>query len=144
MDRGKDISELPPNKKVVLFDGICNLCNRSVQFIIKHDKKDIFRFASLQSEFGQELIRNSGMHSQKVDSILLVEPGEHVFIKSTAALKIAAQLERYSGMRFLLFLPRFLRDAVYTFIARNRYKWFGKRDECMIPTPELKSKFIEK
>ena len=136
--------EIPQNKKIVLFDGVCNLCDSSVQFIIKHDKKDIFRFASLQSEIGQQLMNERGIDSEEIDSIILIIPGQAYYTKSSAALEIAKDLSGgYSLLGNFLYLPEFIRNSVYDFIARNRYKWYGKKDNCMIPTPELKAKFID-
>lgn len=130
------------NKKTILFDGVCNLCNGSVVFIIKRDKKDLFRFAAIQSDEGQELIKKHKIDTLKVDSILLID-GERYFSKSTAALKIARYLSGgYPLLYGFMILPRFFRNWVYDIIARNRYKWFGKKESCMIPTPELKSKFL--
>ncbi len=136
--------ELPNNKKIILFDGICNLCNGAVTFIIKHDKKDIFRFASLQSEFGKKLVQDRGMNPEELDSIILIEPGVAYYRKSTAALEIARDLSGgYSLLKNFLFIPESLRDGIYNFIAKNRYKWYGKKESCMIPTPELKAKFLD-
>tara|TARA_R110002072_G_scaffold301557_3_gene481545 strand:- start:3470 stop:3874 length:405 start_codon:yes stop_codon:yes gene_type:complete len=130
------------NKKTILFDGVCNLCNGSVVFIIKRDKKDVFRFAAIQSDEGRELIKKHKIDTSKVDSILLID-GERYFSKSTAALKIARHLSGgYPLLYGFMILPRFFRNWVYDIIARNRYKWFGKKESCMIPTPELKSKFL--
>jgi len=130
------------NKKIILFDGVCNLCNGSVVFIIKRDKKDVFRFAAIQSDEGQELIQKYNIDTSKVDSILLLD-GETYYAKSTAALKIARHLKGgYPLLYGFMILPRFLRNWVYDIIARNRYKWFGKKESCMIPTPELKAKFL--
>ncbi len=131
------------NKKIILFDGVCNLCNKSVAFIIKHDKKDIFRFASLQSEVGKKLIEERNIDRTKIDSIVFIDPGEAYFIKSSAALEIAKELSKYSWMRVFLYLPENLRDFFYDIIAKNRYQWFGKKDACMIPTPELREKFLD-
>jgi predicted DCC family thiol-disulfide oxidoreductase YuxK len=129
-------------KKTILFDGVCNLCNGSVVFIIKRDKKDVFRFAAIQSDEGQDLIQKHKIDTTKLDSILLVE-GERFFSKSAAALKIARHLKGgYPLLYGFMILPRFFRNWVYDIIARNRYKWFGKKESCMIPTPELKSKFL--
>ena len=130
--------------KIILFDGVCNLCNNAINFVIKRDKKSVFRFASLQSEIGQKLINERGIDTSKIDSIILIDPGTAWYEKSTAALQIAKQL---SGMLpllsvFLIF-PKSFRDWIYDIIARNRYKWFGKKDQCMIPTPELKALFID-
>ena len=129
-------------KAIILFDGVCNLCNGAVTFVIKRDPKDRFRFAALQSEIGEELIHKYGLKDKGLDSIVLIE-GEEAFVKSSAALRIARKL---SGLWPLLYvftiLPRFLRDPFYNLIARNRYAWYGKRESCMIPTPELRAKFI--
>jgi predicted DCC family thiol-disulfide oxidoreductase YuxK len=128
---------------VVLFDGFCNLCSGSVQFIIKRDPQSKFRFASLQSDFGRQQVARFGFDPTQVDSIVLIE-GDRVYRQSDAALRIAKQL---SGIWPVLYagiiLPRFLRDAIYNWIARNRYRFFGKKDACWIPTPELKSRFLD-
>lgn len=130
------------NKKIILFDGVCNLCNGSVLFIIKRDKKDLFQFAALQSELGQKLIKKHHIDTSKIDSILLLD-SERYFAKSTAALKIARHLSGpYPLLYGFMILPRFFRNWVYDIIARNRYKWFGKKESCMIPTAELKAKFL--
>jgi predicted DCC family thiol-disulfide oxidoreductase YuxK len=128
---------------VILFDGVCNLCNRSVQFIIKRDKKKQFLFASLQGKTGGELLKKFDLPANVFNSFILIE-GENIYSRSTAALRIAKQLG--GGWKLLygfMILPRFIRDAIYNLIAKNRYKWFGKRDECMIPTPELKERFLD-
>ena len=131
------------NKKIILFDGVCNLCNGAVQFVIQRDKKDVFRFAALQSEIGQKLIDERGIDTSTVDSIILIDPGVAYYTKSTAALKIAEDLKGiWSITSVFIYLPERFRNIVYDFIARNRYKWYGKKDQCMIPTPELKNKFI--
>lgn len=131
-------------KKIILFDGVCNLCNTAVTFIIKRDKKDTFRYAALQSEVGKKLIVERGIDTQKIDSILLIDPNVAYFHKSTAALEIAKDLSGiFPVLSVFLYLPEGFRDAVYDFIARNRYRWFGKKDSCMIPTPELKALFID-
>lgn len=130
-------------KKIILFDGVCNLCNNSVVFIIKRDKKDIFRFAAIQSTEGEKLIEKHGIDTSKTDSIILME-GDSYSVKSTAALKIAKHLKgAYPLLYIFIILPAFFRNWVYDIIAKNRYKWFGKKDICMIPTPELRSKFLD-
>lgn len=131
------------HKPIILFDGICNLCNRSVQFIIKKDKKKQFLFASLQGKTGQELLQRFGLPVNDLNSFVLVEE-DKVYRRSTAALRIAKKLG--GGWKLLygfMIIPGFIRNGVYNWIARNRYKWFGKRDECMIPTPELKKQFLD-
>lgn len=127
---------------VILFDGVCNLCNGSVQYVIRHDRYAIFKFASLQSDSGQQLLHKYHLPQSNFNSFVLIED-DKAYTRSTAALKVAAKL---SGIVKLLYgfiiVPAFIRDAVYNFIARNRYKWFGKKDTCMIPTPALKSRFL--
>lgn len=136
------MKEIPKNKKIVLFDGVCNFCNKSVLFIIEHDKKDVFRFAFLQSELGKKLTQERGIDTTDVDSILLIDPGTAYYVKSSAALEIARHLSGYSWMRIFLYLPESIRDFLYDIIAKNRYKWFGKKENCMIPTAELEDKFL--
>jgi len=131
------------DKKIILFDGICNLCDTSIQFIIKHDKDDVFRYTALQSIVGQKLIAERNIDTAKVDSIILINPGVAFYTKSDAALHIGKSLKGYRTISsiFLLF-PLGFRNMVYDFIARNRYKWYGKQEACMIPTPELQAKFL--
>lgn len=130
------------NYSVVLFDGLCNLCNASINFIIKHDKKGVFKFASLQSDKGKELLEKYAKSDLQTTTIVLIENNK-VYIKSTAALKIAKQLNGlYPLLYLLLIVPPFIRNGVYDFIAKRRYIWFGKQDVCMIPSGEIQSKFI--
>ncbi len=139
-----EISALPKDKKIVLFDGVCNLCNSSVQYIIKHDRKDLFRFVALQSDFGKEIIRYLGIENRNIDSIVLYEPGKAYYYKAEAALRIISELDSFfSILKIFLVIPSVLSNVVYDFIAKNRYNWYGKRESCMIPTEELKSKFLE-
>jgi predicted DCC family thiol-disulfide oxidoreductase YuxK len=136
--------KLPPNKKIILFDGVCNLCNSAVQFIIRHDKKDVFRFIALQSDLGKAICKHIGVDQKKTDSIILYEPGIAYYYKSKAALKIASELDSYySLLSVFQLVPKKISDFIYDYIAVNRYKWYGKKDHCMIPTPELKEKFLE-
>lgn len=133
---------LPQGKALVLFDGYCNLCNGAVQFILKRDKKNRFYFAGLSWEVGKA-IRNEFPGFADVDSILVYQDGK-LYGKSSAALKIAARLGGlWPLMGVFWILPRVIRDAVYSFIARNRYKWFGKRDSCMIPEKDLSHRFLD-
>ncbi len=130
-------------KKIILFDGVCNLCNSSVQFVIKRDKNDIFRFASLQSEAGQKLANERGINTSEIDSIILIEPQIAYYTKSDAALIIAKSLSGgWSFLGIFMGLPKGLRDTIYDWVARNRYQWFGKKDQCMIPTEADKGKFL--
>lgn len=136
--------DLPKNKLIVLFDGVCNLCNDSVLKIIKNDKNDVFRFTSIQSETGSKIIDYLGIDTTKTDSIILYDPNVAYYIKSDAALKILNQFNGFWKL-FQIFtvLPNSFNDIFYSFIARNRYRWFGKKEYCMIPTPELKAKFLD-
>jgi len=135
---------LPKHKKLLLFDGVCNLCNASVQYIIKHDTKDVFLFAPLQSEVGKQLIEAYNVDTKKTDSIILYAPEKGIDYKSTAALKIAKHLGFPRNLMVVFFIvPAFIRNWVYDYIAKNRYKWYGKKESCMIPTPELKNKFLD-
>lgn len=133
---------LETTQPIVLFDGVCNLCNDAVQMIIKRDKKQQFLFASLQSEAGQALLKKFDRPLDDFDSFVMVKGNKH-YIKSTAALHV---IREFGGVWRLLYgfvvVPRFVRDAVYSFIAQNRYRWYGKKDQCMIPTPELKARFL--
>jgi len=139
----KPVQNLPQNKKIILFDGVCNLCDSSVQFIIKHDKKDVFRFVALQSELGKEIISHIGIDSKNIDSIVLYEPGIAYYYKSEAALQIAKNLGGFSLLgTFLKVIPMGIRNRLYDYIAKNRYKWYGKKETCMFPTTELKSRFL--
>jgi predicted DCC family thiol-disulfide oxidoreductase YuxK len=129
------------SKPIIFFDGVCNLCNGSVQFVIRRDKEGKFRFASLQSDAGQEMLKNASLPENVFNSFLLYQDGR-LYTRSTAALKVLSQLKGWKWSGALQLVPPFIRNAVYNLIARNRYKWFGKKDECMIPTPELKSRFL--
>ena len=127
---------------IVLFDGVCNLCNGSVQFLIKRDPQARLRFASLQSETGQKLQADFGMDPQALDSVILVD-GDRWYKESDAALRIARNLPgAWKLLTAFRIVPRPLRDAVYRLIARNRYRWFGKSETCWLPTPELRGRFL--
>lgn len=139
-----DKAQLPKDKHIVLFDGVCNFCNDSVRFIMKHDKKDLYRYASLQSELGKSLTDERGIDTESVDSIILIQPGEAYYIKSDAALQIAKNMSGlYSVLSIFLFLPRGFRDFFYDFVAKNRYKWFGKKEACPMPSAEEQDKFLD-
>jgi len=128
------------NKPVILFDGVCNLCQSSVQFIIKRDKNAAFKFAALQSDAALQLLANQPPVNS--DSVLLLQK-DVLYQKSTAALKIAAQLNWPWPMLYVfIIVPTPIRDWAYDYIARNRYRWFGKQESCMVPTPNLKDRFL--
>ena len=134
---------LPPNKKIILFDGVCNLCDSAVQFVIQYDKKDSFRFVALQSDLGQEILNYIGINPKNIDSIILYNPGVAYYYKSRAALEIATDLGGFFHLGTLFkIIPTGISDQIYDYIAKNRYKWYGKKEICMIPTLELKSKFL--
>ncbi len=135
---------IPKDKKLILFDGVCNLCNHSVQYIIKHDKKNLFLFTALQSNVGKQVIEAYNIDTNKTDSILLYTPKKEIDYKSTAALKIVCYLGfPINVMAVFFIIPTSIRNWVYDYIAKNRYKWYGKKESCMVPTPELKSKFLD-
>ena len=135
---------LDKNEKLVLFDGVCNLCDNAVQFIIKNDKKNSFKFAPLQGTTAQSILETFKIDVLKMDTILLYTPENKLFTKSSAALRIALQLKfPINLMSIFLIVPKCIRDYVYDYISKNRYKWYGKKNDCMIPSKELKSKFLE-
>lgn len=127
---------------VVLFDGVCNLCNSSINFIIDRDKSGYFKFAALQTDTGRQLLSQYNLPAQDYKSIVLIQ-NNRVYTKSTAILHLC---KRMSGLWPLFYgfiiLPKFLRDPLYDVVAKNRYDWFGKLDSCKIPTKELESRFI--
>ena len=129
--------------KIILFDGVCNLCNGSVIFVLKREKKPMFKFASIQSEAGKELLEWCGLPSGYSQAVILIDNGK-IYLGSTAALKVGQELIfpwdilSYTGF----IVPKFIRDWIYNQIAQHRYKWFGKRDICMIPTENLKARFL--
>lgn len=132
-----------PDSPLILFDGVCNLCAWAVQFIIARDPRGVFRFASLQSPLGQKIMQEHGLAPGQLDSFVLVEEGV-AYTESTAALKVSKKLDGAWPLCYTaIILPRVVRDPVYRFIARNRYRWFGRKDACMIPTPELRARFLE-
>lgn len=134
--------DIDKKDKIILFDGVCNLCNGAVTFIIKRDKNNLFKFATLQRDIAEELLIDKLSDKELLDSIVLIENGKQ-YTKSSAALRIAKNLSgAYPLLYIFMVIPKFLRDWVYSIIAKNRYKWFGKKDACMIPTPELKKKFL--
>lgn len=127
--------------RIILFDGDCNFCDRSVQFIIKRDPEGHFRFASLQSKAGQNLLLKHNI-PQTIDSFLLIE-NDQWYIKSSAALRVCKKLKGFwTFFQILLIVPRPVRDFFYEIFAKNRYKWFGKRDHCMLPSPEMRKRFL--
>jgi predicted DCC family thiol-disulfide oxidoreductase YuxK len=130
-------------EKVILFDGVCNLCNGAVNFVIRKDKKQVFRFASLQSNAAKDLLKPFASRSAGADSMLLLE-NNHLYNKSAAALRVARRLPFPWPLLYgFMIVPRFIRDKVYDIVAKNRYKWFGKREQCMVPREQLRARFLE-
>ncbi len=131
-----------PEKPLVLFDGVCNLCSASVQFVIKHDTEGKLLFASLQSARGQAILQHLGMKTEGYDTFVLIENGV-AYTRSTGVLR---EVRYFSGLwralYVLIIVPRPIRDFFYTLIARNRYRWFGEKKECWLPSPELKARFL--
>ena len=137
------MTDLPVEHPVVLFDGVCNLCSGSVRFLVEHDSAATLRFAPLQSETAQDLLDAVGRHDYGFDTIVLVE-GEECYTKSDAALRIARHLGRpWSLLWAFRYVPRPFRDAVYDAVASSRYAVFGRKDRCMVPTPETRDRFLE-
>jgi len=139
------MQNLPQHKKIILFDGLCNLCDASVQFIIKRDSKDVFRFVSLQSNLGQQIVQHLELDTQKVDSILLYNSVQNTYLyKSEAVFEI---VKSSGGIFYCLLIfrliPIAIANKIYDFIARNRYRWFGEKKSCFVPTKELESKFLK-
>lgn len=131
------------HQPVILFDGVCNLCSGFVQFIIKRDKSGKFKFASLQSVYAKDKLKSTGINSDELSTVVFIS-GNRIYTKSTAALKIAKELGGSWRLLYpLIIIPKFLRDGVYNLIAKNRYKWFGKQESCMLPDPELRSRFLD-
>src|SRR4051794_23064029 len=129
-------------KKIILFDGVCNLCNSSVQFIIKRDPKGRFKFASLQSQTGQSLLEQHGFDNE-IDSFVLID-NQKLYSKSSAALRVCRNLNGFWKIFAILrFLPASFRDFFYDVVAKNRYKWFGRQESCMLPTKEMKKRFLD-
>jgi predicted DCC family thiol-disulfide oxidoreductase YuxK len=130
-------------KPILLFDGVCNLCNSLVSFVIRRDPKGIFQFASLQSDTGQRLLLQQGLPTSHLNTFVLIE-GNRYYTKSTAALQLFKRLGRlWTFLYVFIIVPRPLRDMVYHWIAKNRYKWFGKKEQCMLPTPDIKERFLD-
>lgn len=137
------IDQLPKDKKIIVFDGVCNLCNSFINKVIDNDKNDQFRFVSLQSETGSAILKYLGISREKIDSIVLYQPGYAYYYKAEAALKIAKEMGGlYSVLQIFSILPNGLLNMIYDFVAKNRYRWFGKSDSCRVPTSEIVNKFL--
>ncbi|QEC58503.1 thiol-disulfide oxidoreductase DCC family protein [Flavisolibacter ginsenosidimutans] len=127
---------------VILFDGVCNFCNAGINFIMRQDKNKVFRFAALQSEAGQKLLAQYNLPRKEFESFVLIDEGK-VYQKSSAGLKVYGKLPWYWKWTQVFWLaPKFIRNVVYDFIAKNRYRWFGKKEQCMIPMQEVRNRFL--
>jgi len=134
---------IPADKKIILFDGVCNLCNGAVQFILKRDKKDQFVFGSLQGSAGQAFLRQQSLPTIGFDSFILLDNGK-VYTQSTAALKVLNYLGRgWQLLYAFMIVPPFIRNGIYNLVAKNRYRWFGKREACMVPEPRWTQRFLD-
>lgn len=132
-----DMSDQP----VIFFDGVCNLCNAAVQFVIEHDKKNIFKFTALQGKYAEDVLPQFRVNLAEVDSILLADNNK-LYTKSSAALRVAKNLNGLLPLLYMLMIvPKFIRDWFYDIIAKNRYKWWGRQETCWVPTPALAQKF---
>lgn len=130
-------------KKIILFDGVCNLCSSSVQFVLKQDKKNQFLFGSLQGNYGQAVLKKHHLPTDSFNSFMLLEGGT-LYTRSSGALRMLKHLGGgWTLLYAFIIIPKFIRDAVYNLIAKNRYSWFGKKEECWIPTPAYKAKFLD-
>lgn len=137
------MKKIASNTPVLLFDGVCNLCNSAVQFCIKNDATGKIKFTPLQSDYGQHYLKKFDLDTEDFDTVVLVSNEQH-YTKSDVPLQLAKHFDGWYWRLFLIFyiIPKFIRDAVYDFIAKNRYRWFGKKESCMMPTPDLKQRFL--
>ncbi|KQR70598.1 thiol-disulfide oxidoreductase DCC family protein [Pedobacter sp. Leaf176] len=129
------------NNPVIFFDGVCNLCNAAVQFVIEHDADSTFKFTALQSDFAKKMLPEFDFDTSKINSIVLLQNSK-LYTKSSAALRIARKLNGLLPLLYVfIIVPKFIRDWIYDIVAKNRYKWWGRQERCWVPTPELKSRF---
>lgn len=127
---------------IILFDGVCNYCNSMINFVIRQDKRKKIRYAPLQSDAGQALLLKHNLPKEDFDSFVFIEKGK-AYLQSTASLKVMNQLPWYwKWFQAFWIVPKFMRDGLYNLVAKNRYKWFGKKDQCMIPTPDIRNRFL--
>jgi predicted DCC family thiol-disulfide oxidoreductase YuxK len=130
------------NQPTILFDGVCNFCNSAVNFVIKRDKKGVIKFAPLQSNAGQQLLQQYNLPTNDMKSFVFIDEG-FAYTQSTAAIKVCKYLSgAWSLCKIFIIVPKFIRDGLYNWVAKNRYKWFGQKETCMIPTPEVKARFL--
>jgi len=138
----KELFDISKKHPILLFDGVCNLCNGFVQYTIERDPEGQFRFAALQSDVGKEVLQHINLSTEDLDTAILIEDGK-IYTQSTVGLRMIKKMNVwYSFIYFLIIFPKSFRDFFYRILARNRYKWFGEKETCMIPTPELQARFL--
>ena len=132
-----------PQEQIVIFDGVCNLCSHSAQFILRHDRLRAFKLATAQSATGRALLIDRSLDPDELETFVLLKQGR-IYVRSDAALEIAKELDwPWRALAVLRVIPRMFRDPLYNVVARNRYRWFGKMDQCMVPTEKIRSRFVE-
>jgi predicted DCC family thiol-disulfide oxidoreductase YuxK len=133
-----------PKRPIILFDGVCNFCNSAVNFVIKRDKNSALKFTTLQSGIAHQMLVNQNIPTNDLSSFVFIE-NKKIYTRSTAALRVCTYLTGLWPLMYgFIIVPKFIRDGIYNWVAKNRYRWFGKKEECMIPTPEIKAKFLNK
>jgi len=129
---------------IILFDGVCNFCNNAVNFVIKRDPKSVFKFATLQSSVAQEILKSHNLDNAEMNSFVLIE-NDKIYSKSTAALKVCRRLKGLWPLMYgFIIVPKLIRNGIYNWIAKNRYAWFGKKEVCMVPSPDVRARFLNK
>ena len=129
---------------IILFDGVCNFCNNAVNFVIKRDPKSVFKFATLQSSVAQEILKSHNLDNAEMNSFVLIE-NDKIYSKSTAALRVCRRLKGLWPLMYgFIIVPKLIRNGIYNWIAKNRYAWFGKKEVCMVPSPDVRARFLNK
>jgi len=142
MEKGFSKFETMAGLPIILFDGVCNFCNSAVNFVIKRDKRSTLKFATLQSPVAQEMLLKNNLSESDLSSFVFIEK-EKIFTRSTAALKVFKYLNGLWPLMYgFIIVPVFIRDGIYKLMAKNRYRWFGKREQCMVPTPDIRARFL--
>jgi len=133
-----------PVQPVILFDGVCNFCNNAVNFVIKRDPKSVFKFATLQSSVAQQILKSHNLDNAEMNSFVLIE-NDKIYSKSTAALRVCRRLKGLWPLMYgFIIVPKLIRNGIYNWIAKNRYAWFGKKEVCMVPSPDVRARFLNK
>lgn len=133
-----------PGQPIILFDGVCNFCNNAVNFVIRRDPKSVFKFATLQSSVAQQILKSYTLDNAEMNSFVLIE-NDKIYTKSTAALRVCRRLKGLWPLMYgFIIVPKLIRNGIYNWIAKNRYTWFGKKEVCMIPSPDVSARFLNK